>query len=277
MIVKYESGQSEPIGTVVVVHGAGEHHRRYDWLIKQLNMEGYHVVTGDLPGQGQTEGKRGHILSFDQYIERITSWLIAAEADQLPVVLFGHSMGGLASIRTVTQIDERLLPDMMVLSSPCLGLVNKTSKRKNLMAKMIHPLKPDLYVKSTVRDGTGTRNQDVKNRYATDPLRTKTITLRWYMELLKAMNQAFDDVDHFPDVPLMITQGGDDLIVDKEAVFRWFNALNIRDKSYKEWAGLYHEVINEPERNEVFLHMIGYMSVTRSLQEQKQQKGHTVR
>lgn len=276
MIVKFESEQKKPRGTVVIVHGAGEHHRRYDWLIKQLNTQGYHVVTGDLPGQGQNEGKRGHILSFDEYIERITSWLIAADAYRLPVVLFGHSMGGLASIRTVVSIDERLLPDMMVLSSPCLGLVNKTSRRKQILAKVLNPIRPDLYVKSTVREGSGTRNEEVKKRYATDPLRTKRITLRWYMELLKAMDQAFEDVSRFPDIPLMISQGGDDLIVDKEAVFRWFNQLDIRDKSYKEWDGLYHEVMNEPERNDVFLHMIGYMSITRTLQERTWQKGKTV-
>lgn len=276
MIVKYESQQNAPNGTVVIVHGAGEHYLRYQWVIDELNASGYHVVTGDLPGQGQNEGKSGHIHSFDEYIERITSWLIAAHAYDLPVVLLGHSMGGLASIRTVVSVEKRLLPDMMILSSPCLGLVNKTSRRKNLLANMINPFKPDLYVKSTVRDGTGTRNEEVKTHYATDPLRTRNITVRWYLELLKAMDQAFDEVNRFPELPLLISQGGDDLIVDKEAVYRWFNSLNIRDKSYKEWHGLYHEVLNEPERSDVFLHMMGYITTGLTLIDQKEKKRNFV-
>ncbi|ADH98743.1 alpha/beta hydrolase fold protein [[Bacillus] selenitireducens MLS10] len=265
VMMKYETNVERPRGVAVVVHGAGEHHGRYRWLIEQFQAAGFHVVSGDLPGQGKTDGKRGHIKSFDEYIARITSWLIAAKTYKLPVILFGHSMGGLASVRTVVRLEERLKPDMMILSSPCLGLVNQTSKPKEFLARVMNRVKPDLYVTSNVRNGTGTRNREVIRLYDEDPLRVRKITVRWYRELHQSMKAAFTEAASFPDIPLLVSQGGEDLIVDRHEVRKWFDRLPINDKSYKEWPGLYHEVLNEPERADVYLHLAGFIETQLAL------------
>lgn len=69
---------TEPRGVVVMVHGAGEHHGRYEWLAKKWNEHGFDVIMGDLPGQGKTRGRRGHIQSFGQYLDAVEEWLDAA-------------------------------------------------------------------------------------------------------------------------------------------------------------------------------------------------------
>ena len=82
---------AEPHGIVVIVHGSGEHSGRYKWLTKQWNENGFHVVIGDLPGQGETDGLRGYIDSFDEYIQTIVTWVKEAEKMNLPIMLLGHS------------------------------------------------------------------------------------------------------------------------------------------------------------------------------------------
>jgi lysophospholipase len=72
------------------------------------------------------------------------------------------------------------------------------------------------------------------------------------------MKLAFDKEDVFPEVPLLVMQAGDDKIVDKQSVNRWFNRLFNKDRAYKEWDGLYHEIFNEPERDEVFRYALGF-------------------
>ncbi|MFT9601147.1 alpha/beta hydrolase, partial [Mesobacillus sp.] len=67
-----------------------------------------------------------------------------------------------------------------------------------------------------------------------------------------AMEQAFENMGKVQDVPTLLVQGGDDRIVDKRSVKEWFNNAPLSEKRYKEWPNCYHEVFNEPEREEVF-------------------------
>lgn len=61
---------------IVIVHGAFEHSGRYDWVVEQLISHDYHVVYGDLPGQGENiPTKRGHIRSFQQYLDTVKTWV----------------------------------------------------------------------------------------------------------------------------------------------------------------------------------------------------------
>src|SRR5690625_4840620 len=111
---------SEPRGVIVIVHGAGEHHGRYKWLAEKWNEHGFEVIMGDLPGQGKSRGKRGHIQSFSQYIDVVGEWIEAARKRNLPILLLGHSMGGLIIIRLL--MERAIVVHGVILSSPCLGL-----------------------------------------------------------------------------------------------------------------------------------------------------------
>lgn len=237
-------------GVIVLVHGANEHHRRYDWLVSKWIEAEYHVVLGDLPGQGESTRRRGHIDSFDQYIETIDKWINRALEYELPVFLLGHSMGGLASIRTI--MEKRPSLTGVILSSPCIGLVNPPNKGVDLLSKVLNPIVPSLRLNSKLESNIGTRNTEFHTRDQEDPLMVHKVSVRWYRELLKAMKIANEGAKSFQNLPLLVVQGGDDRIVDKHAVRSWFNRIPLTDKSYKEWDGLYHEVFNEPERDTVF-------------------------
>lgn len=238
------------IGTVVVVHGANEHHGRYDWVIKQLNDAGFHCVSGDLPGQGTTTRRRGHIDTFDEYVYTIESWFLEAQQLGYPVYILGHSMGGLAVIRTLMEL--QLDVEAVILSSPCLGLAHHPSKGKEAVSVLLNKLAPGVRLATNLPEGSATRNEEIRVRDKEDKLIVKKVSVRWYRELIASIKYAFDHYKNFPNVPLLLLQAGDDLIVDKESVKRWFNGIQSEEKWYKEFPSLYHEVLNEPEREHVF-------------------------
>lgn len=250
---------SEPRGVVVMIHGAGEHHGRYYWLAEKWNEHGFDVVMGDLPGQGKTRGRRGHIQSFQQYLDSVDEWLNEARTKQVPILLFGHSMGGLVAIRSVMERDNSQIHGL-ILSSPCLELSHPLPKAKKAASKVLQHVAPTFSVNSGIRSDRATRNQDVVEAYLNDPLKVSKVSARWYQELEKTMRLTRRYPEKFPNIPLLLLQSGEDFLVDKTASQEWFNHLILTHKSYKEWEGLYHELFNEPERDEVFRHTIGFVN-----------------
>lgn len=249
--------EAEAKAVIVIVHGAGEHSGRYEWLIQKWNLHGYHVVIGDLPGQGKTPGLRGYIRSFDDYIETVMSWIEQAKRFQLPIILLGHSMGGLVIIRLLMTM--KLPVQAVILSSPCLGLVRYPPTWLETFSKVLNIVFPQLRVHANHPPGLGTRNEEMKAKDASDPLYNRKISIRWYRELRRAMSLAHENVHDFPNVPLLVLQGGDDRIVNKRDVKQWYDQLQIDKKIYKEWHGLFHEVFNEPERDEVFAYAFQFV------------------
>lgn len=258
---KWECEADHPKGAVVIVHGSGEHHGRYMWLKDKWCEEGFHVVMGDLPGQGQSTRRRGHIDSFNDYIETVSSWVSEALHYELPVFLFGHSLGGLVVIRTATEKELPLAG--LILSSPCTGLANQPPKAFKAVGKVLNKLVPTVRfpIKLSTKNVLATRNEEVIKRDEEDPLIVKKVSARWYNELIQAMKLSFEKIGEFPDLPLLVLQGGDDQIVNKHSVRKWFNSLTLTDRTYKEWQGFYHEVFNEPERDDVFRYATGFVKL----------------
>lgn len=250
----------DPRGVFVLVHGSGEHHGRYEWMIDKWRSEGFHVVMGDLPGHGETTRRLGHIDSFDEYIEAVAEWVEEGETYGLPVFLLGHSLGGLIVIRSM--VEKRFPVQAVILSSPCLGLVHPPPKVMKAAARAVNSIAPKMRVriKSTSNNPSATRNEERLKIDAEDPLMVTKVSIRWYNELDRAMKHTSEPAG-FPDVPLLIMQAGDDKIVDKHIVAGWFNRLSIKDRTYKEWDSLYHEIFNEPERDGVFRYARGFVDL----------------
>ncbi len=247
---KWEA-EGEAKAVIVIVHGAMEHHKRYGWLIEMWRSSGFHVIMSDLPGQGMTTRvNRGHIHSFDEYIIEVKDWVQAAYRYDLPVFLVGHSMGGLISIRLLQE--ERLNIAGVILSSPCLGLVKAPSKLLELIAHLLNIVFPSFRINSGLTVQMATRNEDVREADANDTLYVTKVSVRWYRELVNAIKQAFVQLEKIQDVPMLVMQGGDDKIVNKATVKEWFNRAPLSEKRFKEWPKCYHEIFNEPEREEVF-------------------------
>lgn len=247
---KWEADQ-DPKAVIVIVHGAMEHHGRYNWLIEMWRSSGYHVIMGDLPGQGMTSrSQRGHIDSFDEYIFEIKDWVQTAYQFNVPVFLLGHSMGGLAVTRTLQE--ERLNLAGVILSAPCLDLVKYPSNFLNLTSLLLNKVAPQIKFSSGLTIDSATRNEDTRDIALNDSLFVTKVSVRWYRELVKAMKLAFTNISKVPDIPFLVLQGGNDKIVNKQAVNDWFNKVTLSEKQLKVWPNCYHEIFSEPEREEIF-------------------------
>lgn len=80
-----------------LIHGVGEHCRRYDHVSKFFAKNGIAVVAYDRQGYGRSEGRRGHAAKYSEYIDEVAHLLIECERryPDLPAFLYGHSMGGI--------------------------------------------------------------------------------------------------------------------------------------------------------------------------------------
>lgn len=242
--------EKEARAVVIVVHGAQEHYERYRWLGMELNSVGYHVITGDLPGHGLKTDKRGHIDSFDEYIEKVDFWVVEARKHNLPIFILGHSMGGLAVIRYM----QEKKPDVqaVLLSSPCLEILAKPTKVMDFLSKPLNRMKPTMLFPSTIDIANATRNEDIIEFVHNDSAVLTKVSVHWYREFVNHIEIAHKKRGEFPNVPLLLMQAGEDKLVDKKRVKEWFNGVDLKEKAYKEWDGLYHEIFNEPERDKVF-------------------------
>lgn len=245
--------EKEAKAVVVIVHGAQEYYKRYKWLAMQCNMSGYHVITGDLPGHGNNAKKRGHIDSFYEYIDKVTFWVKEAEKYNLPIFLFGHSMGGLTVIRAL--VERKCHVQAVILSSPCLEIKAKPAKILEILSKPMNKLAPNMLFTSTVVPEIATSNPEMIDFYYNDGEMLQKVSVRWFREFDDHIQLAHEKVLDFPEVPLLLMQAGDDKLVDKVRVKEWFNKVDLKEKVYKEWDGLYHELFNEVKRHEVFDYM----------------------
>ena len=242
---------------VVIVHGAFEHSGRYEWLINRLNQHNISVVFGDLPGQGVSKGEKGYIDRFEQYFDTVLKWVERGKQFNRPLFLFGHSMGGLITIRMM-QI-YKFDVQGVILSSPALGIANGLSKPLFYLSKILNKTFPTMQFPTGIESQMSTRNKDFHVRDEADPLFLRKVSVRWYHEFEKAIIDAHQDINEYPDIPTLLMQSGKDRLILPQDVKKWFDSLPIKNKTFKLWEELYHELLNEPEREDVFKDVIEFI------------------
>jgi len=248
--------------TAVLVHGAGEHCGRYAHVVEWLTERGINVVTGDLTGHGRSGGLQGHVDQFDDYLDCVDGWLREATemAQGEPLVLIGHSMGGLTVVRYLQERAGRH-PQLIgaVLSSPCLKLALEVPGWKQWIAKVIGKLMPRLRMASNLDPAQITRSLDVIEANRLDPLVTRKVSARWFLELNEAMEQAVAEADRI-SLPILLMQAGSDLIVNSRTSEEFYAKLPKRaENQLVVYPDCYHELFNEPEREAALKEMTRWL------------------
>ncbi|GED70557.1 phospholipase YtpA [Brevibacillus reuszeri] len=244
-------------GAVVLVHGTGEHHGRYEHVAAYLNEQGWTVYTGDLPGWGRATGARGHIDSFSQYIETARMWTEEALKDisgEYPVFIMGHSLGGLIAARFVQVFERRHELSGLILTSPCMQLKLVVPEWKAQVARWLDRVWPTLTIPNGITPDMVSRDEQVQAAYKSDPLNYPKVSVRWFQELERAMTRAWEERGKL-DIPVLIMQAGDDTIINADAVERFAEGIGPH-ATFQRIAGLRHEILNEPERDKI-LRQIG--------------------
>lgn len=244
---------------LVLVHGTGEHHGRYEHVAKYVNEQGFDVYTGDLPGCGRSGGKRGHIDSFGEYVETVRRWTLHAFAKSQgrPVFLMGHSLGGLIVTRYVQTNESSRNLSGIILTSPCLQLQLEVPVWKAQLAKALNRLWPTLTIPNGITPEMVSRDPDIQTSYVVDPFNYHKVSVRWFQELHQAMELARKNRDKLA-VPMLVLQAGDDYLVQAKAVEEFVDGLDGVAELHK-YPGLRHEILNEPEKEEIVRKMVEWM------------------
>ena len=241
--------EAEPRAVVVVAHGASEHSSRYAHVAERLAAGGYGVYALDHRGHGRSEGKRAQLGRLDHVIADLRRFVdLAAERHPgAPVFLLGHSMGG--GIATTYTIRHQDTLTGLVLSAPvadpdAAGAVTRG------VSKVLSALAPDLGVYS-VDAGLVSRDPEVVRRYEEDPLVYHgKLPARTVSELTAAVRRFPAEVPGLR-LPLLVMHGDADGLVPVAGSRMIHERAGSDDKTIRIWEGLYHEILNEPEQDQV--------------------------
>jgi len=236
--------------TFVIVHGLGEHGGRYQHLAAWFTPLGATVYAIDLRGHGRSGGPRGHAPSLDVLLADIDAVVVRARTDSGgPVVLIGHSFGGLLAIGYTLRHPDHI--DKAVFSAPLLIPKVKVPAWKRPLTKILPRVAPRVAVSNEVDANLLSHDPEIARRYASDPLVHDRITGGLYGDTI-ARGEEFIARASEVRVPFLLMQGRDDRIVDPLGSQRFFARATAPDRAFCLYPGLYHEIFNELEHERVF-------------------------
>lgn len=236
---------------VVIAHGFGEHSGRYDALNRHLTSNGYSVTVYDHRGHGLSDGLPGHVESFSEYdddLERVLK-LENERVGSRPVFLIGHSMGGLIALRFAARRGDQVAG--VAVSAPLIAVAVSVPAHKIMIAKVGARFSPRMRVDNEINPSHLSRDPEVGRAYAADPLVNRKVSAKWFAEATKAMQEAADWAPRI-QTPLLVMHGTEDRLASVDATKRLFERAGSSDKELVIYPGYYHELFNEPEKEEVF-------------------------
>lgn len=246
-------------GVVVIVHNILEHTGRYAYVITMLRRNGYHVIMGDLPGQGQTSrANKGQLEHFDIYHETLIEWVRIANEYKIPTFVMGVGLGGLILLNVLEKTELPI--EGMLLLSPLLEFKRNNKTRKNMLISNVGKGSKDARFKLGIENKDLTRNDEVIEETKQDGLMLRKVTYKWYNILLETMK---DTVQHFKDIqsmPTLLMYGTEDKLLELRSFNELKNNLNTNEFYFKVWEGFYHEIHNEPERDQVMRYVLTFLN-----------------
>jgi alpha-beta hydrolase superfamily lysophospholipase len=236
--------------TFAVVHGLGDHARRYERFAQAMTRYGFGTFAVDLRGHGKSAGRRGHVDRWSQWTDDVAAFVEYVEGIAGgEVVPLGHSFGGAALLSTVL---EHKVPKAkrFIVSSPALKLKVQVPALKLTLGKAASRILPKLTLNNEVDAKTLSRIPEVVEAYRTDPLVHNKISLRMYSEWADACKRIFAHAGEIK-LPFLILAGTDDQLIDPEGS-KELHELTPSVSELRLLEGRYHEPFNDLDNEEVF-------------------------
>ncbi|MEK7861898.1 MAG: lysophospholipase [Chloroflexota bacterium] len=236
---------STPRAHVLLVHGIAEHAGRYAHVAGRFAQAGIETHSYDQRGFGGSGGHRAYVDRWSQYQDDLEDRLAAvrAAAAGRPVVLYGHSMGGLTALGYTLAEPARPLPDLLVLSAPAIDASVPTWKRR--VADVLAVVMPRFAIANTFPRGGLTSHEAVEDAYRADPLAVHRTTARLGVALFREQDRVKTELTRGGPLPIRtyVLHGSDDPIVPEWASRSLEGRANVTRRVYP---GLHHETHNEP-------------------------------
>ncbi len=238
-----------PKAVVALTHGIAEHGARYRHVAEGLAPHGYEVHTFDLRGHGRSPGQRTLFKNMDEHSQDLTCFLnwVQQQRGDRPLFLLGHSMGGL--IVTYYVLTQRPTVQGVILSAPAVKLPG-VSPLMVAIGRLLAAVFPNVPMRHLEMAGIS-RDPKVLEENRRDPLVYHGgIPAATGLALVRAVKFVQDHIDKF-ELPVLLLHGTADRMVTPDASQYLYEKLPPIDKTLKLYDGLYHEIFNEPERDEI--------------------------
>jgi acylglycerol lipase len=250
-----------PWGVLLLVHGYAEHSGRYEELGSWFAARGLAVEAYDQRGHGRSEGVPCHVDRFGEFLDDLDRVLerVRAEHAELPIVLLGHSMGGL--VVSAFLADRRPPVAAGATSGAALAIGSGVSRGRIVAARLLRRLAPRLALGSGLDPAGLSRDPEVVRRYLEDPLVHRTMTTSLAAELLDAIPVVAARAVEV-QVPMLLLHGSDDPLCPIEGSQGFHGGVRVPGSSFRAYPGLLHEIFNEPERLAVFGDLLDWLRAT---------------
>lgn len=235
---------------VVLVHGIGEHCGRYERTGSLLAEAGLAVTAVDLVGFGATGGPRGFVPDWTLFLDQVGALVDEARQSGKPVVLLGHSLGGLIALEYA--LSERRQPDLLVLSAPAIA---GGAGWQRLVAPFSARVAPKLRLPTAVKAEQLSRDPAVGEAYFADPLVQTAATTKLGAEAFEAQERVTEAMPRL-SIPTLVIHGGADTLVPPTASVEIGELPGVERRLYPT---LRHELFNEPEGPEVVSAVIDWI------------------
>lgn len=246
-LMGYRWDVSSPRLVVCLIHGIGEHAGRYDHVATRFNAAGIAVLAVDLRGHGGSIGTRGHIETRDVVRRDVDNLISTAlkEYAGLPLVLYGHSLGGNVVLEYRLQGTLSYVPTAYLVTSPWVKLKRNVPAYAYYAVRVMEKVKPDLQLRANIKGdmlGNGQVIESLKSKMSHDCITART-ALEGYTIAKQLYQGEIEDRHGGGSKPLILMHGSQDPICDVEGS----RVIGKREGdlcTYVEWEGYLHELHN---------------------------------
>jgi len=244
-------------GVVILVHGLGEHIQRYSHWANLFNKEGFAFTGVDLPGHGRSDGRRGYIKNYTQVGEMIDILINTCKKTfpGVPVYIYGHSLGGGIVLEYLLKRNPKIKG--AIVTSPWLLLSFEPAKAKVVMASIIKNILPGLIQPSGLNVSHISHDEAIVEKYKADALVHGKISVSLFHAAMTAARYSLDHASELK-IPILLMHGADDQICSPEGSREFAAKTNMAE--LKIWEGGFHELHNEPFKEEVFRYIINWIN-----------------
>lgn len=257
----------EPRAAALIVHGLAEHSGRYEQVGSALARAGISTVAYDQRGHGETEGRRGHVESFSEFLDDVADHLAELSMTGLPIALIGHSMGGLIACAYAIQVQTNgaeldsedghdgslTAPDKLVLSAPALGTA--VPSWQQMVVSKLAQLAPSIFLPARFDSSILTSDPQCCREYDRDPLIRPGGTAQLLDQMFKTAASLTTRLDLLRVETLCVHGDADELVptAASEPLDR------VESVTRRTYPGLRHEVFNEPQGQAIVKEVIDFV------------------
>lgn len=240
----------EPKAILLVVHGLAEHSGRYSNLVNYFVPRGYAVYGFDQRGHGKSDGVKGYVDRFSYFVDDLDIFLrlVHSRHHDVKTFLVGHSIGGtIATAYAILHQDEF---DGLILTGATLSTPTDVATGTIFAARILSLILPKVGLYVIDAEGIS-QDKSVVNAYVDDPLVYRgKIRARLGVELIKAMGTVNRQISEI-HLPILVMHGAADRLSDPKGSKMLYQKASSADKMLKVYEGYYHEIFNEPGREQV--------------------------